>query len=70
MIGVIAGDIMGSVYEHQPTKTTDFPLFQASSRLPSGRSAGSTPTRATVAHSSNGWALTMPGLTTAGATAR
>ncbi|NYS59612.1 ADP-ribosylglycohydrolase family protein [Vreelandella salicampi] len=33
MIGAIAGDIIGSVYEHQPTKTTDFLLFQASSRF-------------------------------------
>ena len=28
MIGAIAGDIIGSVYEHNPIKTTDFPLFQ------------------------------------------
>jgi ADP-ribosylglycohydrolase len=27
MIGAIAGDIIGSVYEHQPIKTKDFPLF-------------------------------------------
>jgi ADP-ribosylglycohydrolase len=27
MIGAIAGDIMGSVYEHNPIKTKDFPLF-------------------------------------------
>lgn len=33
MIGAIAGDIIGSVYEHQPTKSTDFPLFQAQSRF-------------------------------------
>lgn len=31
MIGAIAGDIIGSVYEHQPMKTTGFPLFQAKS---------------------------------------
>jgi len=29
MIGAIAGDIIGSVYEHNPIKTKDFPLFQA-----------------------------------------
>ncbi|MGM0521906.1 MAG: ADP-ribosylglycohydrolase family protein [Pseudomonadota bacterium] len=33
MIGAIAGDIIGSVYEHQPVKTTHFPLFQAQSRF-------------------------------------
>ncbi|CAM4100856.1 ADP-ribosylglycohydrolase family protein [Vreelandella rituensis] len=33
MIGAIAGDIIGSVYEHQPIKTKDFPLFQAQSRF-------------------------------------
>ncbi len=27
MIGAIAGDIIGSVYEAQPTKKKDFPLF-------------------------------------------
>jgi ADP-ribosylglycohydrolase len=27
MIGAIAGDIIGSVYEHGPIKTKDFPLF-------------------------------------------
>ena len=27
MIGAIAGDIIGSVYEHCPIKTKDFPLF-------------------------------------------
>jgi len=27
MIGAIAGDIIGSVYEHRPIKTKDFPLF-------------------------------------------
>jgi ADP-ribosylglycohydrolase len=31
MIGAIAGDIIGSVYEADPIKTTDFPLFQESS---------------------------------------
>jgi ADP-ribosylglycohydrolase len=29
MIGAIAGDIIGSVYEHRPIKTKDFPLFQS-----------------------------------------
>jgi ADP-ribosylglycohydrolase len=27
MIGAIAGDVIGSVFEHRPIKTTDFPLF-------------------------------------------
>jgi outer membrane lipoprotein SlyB len=27
MIGAIAGDIIGSVYEHHRIKTKDFPLF-------------------------------------------
>ncbi|MGD8594501.1 MAG: ADP-ribosylglycohydrolase family protein, partial [Gammaproteobacteria bacterium] len=27
MLGAIAGDIIGSVYEGQPIKTTHFPLF-------------------------------------------
>lgn len=27
MIGAIAGDIIGSVYEHRPIKTKEFPLF-------------------------------------------
>lgn len=29
MIGAIAGDIIGSVYEQRPIKTKDFPLFSA-----------------------------------------
>jgi len=29
MIGAIAGDIIGSVYENHPIKTKDFPLFHA-----------------------------------------
>lgn len=33
MMGAIAGDIIGSVYEHHPIKTTDFPLFQPRSRF-------------------------------------
>ncbi len=28
MLGAISGDIIGSVYEGRPIKTTDFPLFQ------------------------------------------
>ena len=28
MLGSIAGDIIGSVYEHHTIKTTEFPLFQ------------------------------------------
>lgn len=31
MIGAIAGDIIGSVYEGFPIKTKDFPLFSPSS---------------------------------------
>ncbi len=31
MTGAIAGDIIGSVYEARPVKTTDFPLFDSSS---------------------------------------
>jgi len=31
MIGAIAGDIIGSVYEARPIKTKDFPLFSAGS---------------------------------------
>jgi ADP-ribosylglycohydrolase len=33
MLGAIAGDIIGSVYEHRPVKTTEFPLFQRQSRF-------------------------------------
>jgi ADP-ribosylglycohydrolase len=33
MIGAIAGDIIGSVYEADPIKTTDFPLFSKGSRF-------------------------------------
>ena len=33
MIGAIAGDIIGSVFEHDPIKTTSFPLFTESSRF-------------------------------------
>ena len=33
MIGAIAGDIIGSVFEHDPIKTTAFPLFSESSRF-------------------------------------
>jgi ADP-ribosylglycohydrolase len=31
VLGAIAGDIIGSVYEFAPIKTTDFPLFEARS---------------------------------------
>ena len=31
MLGAIAGDIIGSVYEHNNIKTTEFPLFQDAS---------------------------------------
>ncbi|MEO1165285.1 MAG: ADP-ribosylglycohydrolase family protein, partial [Chloroflexota bacterium] len=33
MIGAIAGDIIGSVYENQNIKTTDFSLFSRHSRF-------------------------------------
>lgn len=33
MLGAIIGDIIGSVYELYPIKTTDFPLFQQHSRF-------------------------------------
>jgi ADP-ribosylglycohydrolase len=33
MIGAIAGDIIGSVYEHYPIKRVDFPLFSSHSRF-------------------------------------
>lgn len=33
MIGAIAGDIIGSVYEHNSIKTKDFPLFSLNSRF-------------------------------------
>ena len=33
MIGAIAGDIIGSVYEHSPIKTKDFPLFDPRCRF-------------------------------------
>lgn len=33
MLGAIAGDIIGSLYEHDPIKTKDFPLFSEGSRF-------------------------------------
>ena len=33
MIGAIIGDVVGSVHEHHPTKSTDFPLFARGSRF-------------------------------------
>ncbi|MBN1277159.1 MAG: ADP-ribosylglycohydrolase family protein, partial [Deltaproteobacteria bacterium] len=33
MLGAIAGDIIGSVYEHNSIKTKDFPLFSPDSRF-------------------------------------
>lgn len=33
MIGAIAGDIIGSVYERYPIKTKDFPLFHPRCRF-------------------------------------
>lgn len=33
MIGAIAGDIIGSVYERHPIKTKDFPLFDTRCRF-------------------------------------
>jgi ADP-ribosylglycohydrolase len=36
MLGAIAGDIIGSVYEHNNTKSTDFPLFVPRSTFTDG----------------------------------
>ncbi len=33
MLCALAGDIIGSVYEGEPIKTTEFPLFQDGSRF-------------------------------------
>src|SRR4051794_12895391 len=33
MLGAIAGDVIGSVYEWQPIKTTEFPLFHPHCRF-------------------------------------
>jgi len=33
MLGAIAGDVIGSVYEGFPQKTTEFPLFDHISRF-------------------------------------
>lgn len=33
MLGAVAGDVIGSVYERRPIKTLDFPLFHAHSRF-------------------------------------
>ena len=33
MIGAVAGDIIGSIYERNPIKTEDFPLFHSASRF-------------------------------------
>ena len=33
MIGAVAGDIIGSVFEFNPIKSTDFPLFSAHSNF-------------------------------------
>jgi ADP-ribosylglycohydrolase len=33
MIGAIAGDMIGSIYEHHPLKMLDFPLFSPESRF-------------------------------------
>jgi len=33
MLGSIAGDVIGSVYEANPIKKTDFPLFSKYSRF-------------------------------------
>lgn len=33
MLGAIAGDVIGSVYEHDPIETTTFPLFSEASRF-------------------------------------
>ena len=33
MLGAIAGDVIGSIYERHPTKRIDFPLFHRLSRV-------------------------------------
>jgi len=33
MLGAIAGDIIGSIYELHPIKTTEFPLFSPGCRF-------------------------------------
>lgn len=33
ILGAVAGDVIGSVYERRNVKTTDFPLFTAHSRF-------------------------------------
>lgn len=33
MLGAIAGDVIGSVHEHRPIKTTEFPLLVPGSRF-------------------------------------
>lgn len=33
MLGAVAGDVIGSMWEHRPIETTDFPLFQEGSRF-------------------------------------
>ena len=33
MIGAIAGDIIGSVYEHRPIRNKEFPLFHPECRF-------------------------------------
>jgi ADP-ribosylglycohydrolase len=33
MLGAIAGDIIGSFYEHHPTKSVEFPLFHEHCRF-------------------------------------
>ena len=33
MLGAIAGDVIGSVYESQPIKSTEFPLLSSGSRF-------------------------------------
>lgn len=33
MLGAIAGDVIGSFYEHHPTKSVDFKLFHERSRF-------------------------------------
>lgn len=33
MLGAIAGDVIGSIYERQRTKAKDFPLFSPGSRF-------------------------------------
>lgn len=43
MLGAIAGDVIGSVYEAHPIKTTDLPLLQPRSRFTDVTCQGTVP---------------------------